>query len=105
MSYQVSGETFTTVDGKTFTVREVQLWAREEIMVTYRDFLSNQAPGQLLSVWIMAPVPLVTIGNGVVRLKEIELGGRIIKGSTAISTALDIAKREKRKKPAVLRKH
>jgi len=92
MSARVTGTTYKTVDGKKFKVLDVQHFSHDEIGVANRSYLNTLREGMLVSVWIRSPVPLITVNDGVVRLKGIEYLGRLVAGSGEICKTLGITK-------------
>lgn len=89
----ITGRIFSTNGGTTFKVLAGEHFPSRGIGKQHSKYLSDLRAGLLVSVSFYGqPVPLITVGDGVVRLKEIECNGAILSNALAISQILKITK-------------
>jgi hypothetical protein len=87
------GGSFTTERGLKFKILNGEHFPQNKISHQHRKYLSGLRAGQLVSVFFYGqPTPLITVGDGVVRLIEIEMGQETYKGSLEISKLLCVGK-------------
>ncbi len=87
----LEGFSFSTEQGLTFTVVKGQYFHQKDIATQHNRYLSGLREGLIVSVSFYGqPVSLITVNEGVVRLIEINMNGKIVLGSLEISRVLKL---------------
>ena len=91
LSGDLDGKTFATHSGVRFRVVKGEHYPEGSIAQQHNRYLNSLPPGLLVSASFHAqPVPVITLGGGVVRLVEVEIDGVTVTGAREISTRLGV---------------
>ena len=92
-AFEVSGKTFKIRGGAKFKVVSGRHYPENKIAKVCSEYLRGLREGLVVSVAFFGkPVSVITVNQGVMRLERVEIEGRTLEGSSAISKALGLSK-------------